>query len=237
MILKNIFIYKCDNFKRMLLRLRGKLIILIFLSAFIFTPIQIHAEEDHLIIRVIDANYPPSMPVYDRYNYTSFIFTLKYQIENPTQSSIKVTYGCSIFPYPRLKTNLVNKSLVVEQFTIIVFTSGEKFINPGVKNRSFEYIFDIYDYENKSLPHGTYELWFDYGYCSSVPVPVVTERMFIYVNETSIIYHFEFNNETRIVSSLDQTANPIFFPLAFFFLIIAICKFRKRRRISSLLHN
>jgi hypothetical protein len=166
----------------------------------IISPFQISAEEDYLIVRVIDADYPPSRAIYEELNLTTFSFTLDYQVENPTHSHIEVTYLCAPFPFPRLKANLLNKSLEVRQLFIVEWVMGEYIIAPGLKNDRYIFAFDIIGYKNRSLPQGKYELWFDFTNCSSVPVPVVTEKLIIHIAQTNISYYFEYNNDTRIVS-------------------------------------
>ena len=195
---------------------------------------QISAEEDYLVVRVVDANYPLKMRVFDDDNYTRFGITLDYQIENPTQSSIKVTYVCGPFPFPRFKTNLLNKSLEVEQLFIVEWIAGEHFINPGIRNKSQAFAFEISGHENKSLPRGNYEFWLDYTNCSYVPVIVVTEKMYLDVNETSITYYFDYNNESRVFSVPEQTNYQTPLIIISSFLVAVLIRRRNQRKVKKL---
>lgn len=195
------------------------------LLVFLFPTIPARAEDDFLIVRVIDASYPPSRAVYEELNLTTFSFTLDYQVENPTHSHIKVTYVCGLYPFPRLKTNLLNKSLEVRQLFIVEMVMGEHIIAPGIKNDRYIFAFDIIGYKNRSLPQGKYELWFDFTNCSSVPVPVVTEKLIIYIAQTNISYYFEYNNDTRIVSPrITLTAN--YLPFSFIIPLLVVMTFK-----------
>ncbi|NPD89560.1 MAG: hypothetical protein HGN29_12645 [Asgard group archaeon] len=192
-------------------------------------PKQSLSAEDHVSVRIIDADYPPKMRVYDEDNYTRFGITLDYQIENPTQESIKITYICAPFPFPRLNINLLNQSLKVEQLYIIELIAGERFISSGIRNDSQAFAFEIFGYTNMSLPQGTYELWLDYTNCSYVSVPVKTDKLIIDVTETSVTYYFDYNNEARIVypQQLINGANFLFVPTILALIIVYKVKRKK----------
>lgn len=228
MILNKIFNYKHENVKRMILRLRGKFIILIFLSSFILIPIQISAEEECIISRIVDAEYPPSIDVHKDRGHTSFTFTLKHQTVNPTSSPIDIHYVCSPLPFPYLRANLQNKNLTVEHALFLQWPDDILTIPPNDHiNKTCYIYFRIDNYFNESLPRGIYEMWFDYTNCSTSPVPVIIEKMYVDVTETSITYYFEFNNESRIVSSLEQTNNSLIFTSIFLILMSRLRKLKK----------
>ncbi|NPD90467.1 MAG: hypothetical protein HGN29_17270, partial [Asgard group archaeon] len=131
---------------------------------------------------------------------------LEQQTVNPTSSPITIPYVCSPLPFPYLRTNLRNKSLIVKHEFTFQWPIDELTLPPGYyRNRTKYVYFKVEDYLNKSLPLGTYEMWFDYTNCSFSPVPVVIEKMYVDVTETSVTYYFDYNDETRIVSSLQQS--------------------------------
>ena len=202
------------------------ILLLVFLSP---SPMQINAEEDYLIVRVVDADYPPSVKVQEDKHRTTFTFFIDYQTENPTSSPINVTYVCGPYPFPYLRTNLRDKSLKATHIFSVQWPAGETSIQPGFRNDSQYLSFRVENYVNESLPLGTYEMWFDYTNCSSSPVPVITEKMYIDVTETSVTYYFDYNDESRIVSSLQETNY-----LSIFFIIppisIAVSYMRWKQR-------
>jgi hypothetical protein len=205
MILNKIFNYEYNNVKRMIHNLRGKLIALIFISSFILIPIQTSAEEDYLIVRIVDVDSAPKPSKNIEQNLTLFTIFISYQTVNPTSSEIIIDYSCAPLPFPYLRTNLRDKNLKVRLRYYYQWIAGDTTIPPGTRNASKYFSFDVLDYVNTSLPLGTYEIWYDYTNCSSSPVPVITEKLYLDVTETSIIYYFDYNNETRIVSTLHQT--------------------------------
>ncbi|NPD87574.1 MAG: hypothetical protein HGN29_02555 [Asgard group archaeon] len=184
--------------------------------------LQINAEEEYLIVRVLDAEYPPRVRASEQGDYTLFSFTLQIQIENPTQSVIQGPYVCSPIPFPRLQTNLENKSLEVSATMVLEGTVGNLSIQPGNRNESKYFGIHVENYVNESLPLGVYELWFDFTNCSYVPVPVVTEKMFIFVTPSNITYYFEYNDETRVVSPSLQETNFSVSVFISFFIVVAI---------------
>ncbi|NPD89586.1 MAG: hypothetical protein HGN29_12775 [Asgard group archaeon] len=215
-------------------RLKWQLIALRILSITFYPSVKISAAEDYLIVRVVDASFPPLMGVDEKRNYTLFGFTVDYQIENPTQSWITIDFVCAPYPFPRLKTNLVNKTLEVYQAFSVEWVMGQHTFRPGIKKETYNFYFEIWYHLNKSLPLGRYELWFDYTNCSTCPVPVVTEKLIIDVSETTIIYFFEYNNDTRVVSPT-QTIEVADFEIPFYvfsllFLVRAYLKRKRRNR-------
>ena len=203
------------------------MILLVFLSP---RPIPTSAEEDYLIVRIVNAKYPPSVTLHKDYNSTSFEFVLSFQTINPTSSEIVVPYICAPFPFPYLRTNLRDKSLEVKLRFWVQWIAGDYAILPGTINESHFLSFEVFNYFNKSLPIGTYEMWFDYTNCSVSPVPVVIEKMYVDVTETSITYYFDYNNETRVVSSLQQTSSYSLSILGSFFLVLAVIINRKNKK-------
>jgi hypothetical protein len=231
--------------KRMFQGLRWKLIVLLLFSSIFTIPFQISAEEEYLIVRIIDAEYPPRSSVHKDENWTGFTFKITYQIENPTPSPIVISFVCGPYPFPYLRTKLQNSSLRVEQGIIIEWVLGEHSILPGRKNESYKFYFAIenhvsdslpigtyemwFDHVSDSLPIGTYEMWFDYTNCSSVPVPVVKEKLLIKVSESNVTYDFDYNSETRVVSTLEETSymKSIFASLIILVLIVKRTKRKK----------
>ena len=199
------------------------ILLLVFLSP---SPMQINAEEDYLIVRVVDADYPPSVKVQEDKHRTTFTFFIDYQTENPTSSPINVTYVCGPYPFPYLRTNLRDKSLKATHIFSVQWPAGETSIQPGFRNDSQYLSFRVENYVNESLPLGTYEIWFDYTNCSSSPVPVITEKLYLDVTETSVTFYFDYNNETRIVSSLEKTSHSL--PLYIFSSFVIAVLFRRR---------
>lgn len=209
-------------------KVKNKLILILIISTIII-PIYIgFAEDDYIIIRVVDANYPPKMRVNEEENYTRFGLDLHYQIENPTQSPVNVTYSCAPYPFPLMNIKLRNKSLEVKQLFIVEWVFGNKLINPGIRNNSIAIAFEIYGHTNLSLPQGNYEFWLDYTNCSYVLLPVITEKMYIDVTETNITYYFDYNDESRVVSSLQQTYYPE--SLLVFTFLFGVNVYRRRNR-------
>ncbi len=170
------------------------------------------SEEEYLIVRIMDADFPPSVGFHeeDSYNFTIFGTYVYLEYENPTSHDITGTYGCSPIPFPHLETNLENKSIELELVFIYEWPAGSLIITPGVHKKSFPFEMLILNYPEgkKTLPLGEYTLWFDFTNCSSVPVPVVTYRMFIDVTNTNITYHFEFTNRTEIYDVSTPTPTP-----------------------------
>ncbi|MHA1952417.1 MAG: hypothetical protein ACXAAM_00570 [Candidatus Heimdallarchaeaceae archaeon] len=216
--------------------LKWKLFTLLILSIILNQSVRISATEDYVIVRVMDASFPPLMGVDEERNYTLFGFTVDYQIENPTQSGITIDFVCGPFPFPRLKTNLVNKTLEVYQAFSVEWVAGQYIIRPGIKDETYSFYFEVHYHLNKSLPLGRYELWFDYTNCSTSPVPVVTEKLIIDVTETTIAYSFEYNNDTRVVSP-KQTIEVANFeiPLYVFSLLLLVRAYVIRNRKTRVL--
>ncbi len=163
-------------------------------------------------------------------NFTRFTAIIYYQTVNPTSSAINVDYTCAPLPFPYMRANLRDKSLKVRLKFYVQWIAGDTIILPSTRNASYSLSFEILDYINKSLPLGTYEMWFDYTNCSVSPVPVVTERLYIDVTETNITYYFDYNNETRVVSSLQQTSSFSFSILGSFFVVLVAIIYRKYKK-------
>jgi hypothetical protein len=202
---------------------------LFLICASSFVPTEVSADEVFVIIRIMDAQYPPTMNIYEDWNITRFGFNIEYQIENPTDTNVTISFLCAPFPFPRLQTRLVNKSLSVQQAFFVEWVAGEYTLRPGILNESYEFYFEVENHLKKSLPLGTYKIWFDYSNCSSCSVPVITEKLVINVSETNITYTFEYNNELHIVSSLNQTDYRKSFFVAFIFCFIILIYKRRRK--------
>jgi hypothetical protein len=203
-------------------RLKWNFVILIQLFIIIFTPIETLAEEDHLITRILEADYPPDVYVATKNPVTLFEFKVGIQIENPTQSDVEVNFVCTPLPFPQVNTTLKNNTLTVSQDAVFEWVVGEYFLPPGKIDMSASIAFWIEPYQNTSLPLGVYEFWFDYIFCGSVPVPVITEKMYVDVSETTVTYYFDYNNESRIVSPKPQETNFSVSILISFSLFVAI---------------
>ncbi|MHA1397677.1 MAG: hypothetical protein ACTSSF_08230 [Candidatus Heimdallarchaeaceae archaeon] len=207
---------------RMFQRLKWETEGLLLVFFIIFAPLQIYAEEEHLIVRIIDAEYPPDILMFNDSYQTLFEFRVQLQIENPTQSIIQGVYVCSPFPFPHLKANLENSSLNIELDVLFEWPIGNFSIPPGTENRSAYLDFWISPYQNQHLPTGEYEIWFDFTNCSYVPVPVITKKMFIYVTEINVTYLFEYNNELRVVFPKPQETDYNVAALATFILLVVL---------------
>lgn len=205
-------------------RLKWIVISLILTSFTILAPIQSYAEDEYLVVRIVDADYPPETYVHKDKDNTGFIINVHYQVENPTSSPIIIPYSCGPYPFPYIRINLRDKSLRVIRHYLIEWVAGETTLQPGYRNGSYMIYFVIENYVNESLPLGNYKFWFDYTNCSSSPVPVITEKLYLDVTENSVAYYFDYNNETRIVSSLQQTNYTIFFSSTSFLLLLVLCK-------------
>jgi len=190
---------------------------------------QNSSGEDYLIVRILDAEYPPRVYISDEGHFTLFDIEMQLQIENPTQSVINGTYVCSPYPFPHLKTNLRNKSIEVSVGVVYEWLVGSFYILPGIKNETADFGMTIYHYEDEHLPLGEYEIWFDYTNCSYVSVPVITEKMFINVSETNITYIFEFSSETHVFT-VERTNNAIMFIIASYFLLTMVIKLLNYRK-------
>ena len=204
---KNTYIRIFDSKIKMIRIKIWKIVLLLLISSVLFVPIKTHAEEVYLISRIIEAKYPPNIYVHKDRGYTGFLFVLEHQTENPSSTPITIPYICTPYLFPYLRTNLLNKNLTVNHIFFFQWPISELTIPPNyILNRTESIYLHIDDYYNKSLPLGIYEMWFDFTNCSNSPVPVVVEKLYIDVTETSITYYFDYNNTNHIVSSLEETA-------------------------------
>ncbi|MHA1954913.1 MAG: hypothetical protein ACW96U_13305 [Candidatus Heimdallarchaeaceae archaeon] len=226
---KNTQIVRYLDIIGMLRKVQSKLISVMIISTMILPVFQISADSDHLITRIVDADYPPRIRIDEEWNYTRFGFDIVYQIENPTQSDITIVYFSDPYPFPRLTTNLENKSLSVQQAFILETISGESIIHPGIKNETYIFYFEVDNYLNENLPVGRYDLWLDYTNTSVSPVPVVTEKLIIRVTRTNITYFFEYSEENRIVSTLQTTDYQFSFLFICLSLVIIYSVNKKKR--------
>ncbi|TFG10126.1 hypothetical protein EU534_01350, partial [Candidatus Heimdallarchaeota archaeon] len=91
---------------------RFKTIILITITLILLTkPLGILAEGDYIIVRVVDAEYPPLTGIFTESNQTMFEFDIQIEIENPTNSNVEASYVCAPFPYPVMSTVLDDKNI------------------------------------------------------------------------------------------------------------------------------
>ncbi|MHA2308702.1 MAG: hypothetical protein ACXABJ_05455 [Candidatus Heimdallarchaeaceae archaeon] len=204
------------------------LIVILFLtSLFISKPIEISAEENYLITRIIDAEFPPTIKVVEKTSVTGFSFNIDYQVVNPTQSNITISMGCDLYPYPHLDVNLKDKSLEVGLLVNYNWIVWQTDIPPGVWNDSYKFEFIVKEYVKAKLPKGNYTIWFDFTNCSFCPVPVITEKLVISVSSTKITYSFEYNNGTIEVESLRKKYYSVF--ILFIPIMISVIIFRMRK--------
>ncbi len=206
--------------------LKRKIIAFLFSSLILLGHINLCSGEEHLVVRIVDAEYPPYVRIYENENYTIFSIDVDLQIENPTESTFNLTFICSPIPYPHLESNLINKSLEVGTTILYEWIAGEGIIPPGTKNQSYDFTILIADYENKQLPLGEYTLWFDYTNCSYVSIPVITEKMHISVSETNITYYFECNNTTKTFT-IEKANYKLWFSISSIFLLVVGFRFLK----------
>ncbi len=193
----------------MVRKLKWLMLMLLFTSFILSRSIQAISEEEYLIVRIVDTEYPPSIRISDEGLYTSFEFLMNLQIENPTQSGINITYVCSPVPYPHLRTNLENKSLEIMLSVMIEGTIPHNYtFQPGIVNRTHYFTMVVLSYESEQLPFGEYEIWYDFTNCSYAYSPVVSEKMIIYVTESSVTYFYEFNNESEVVLTKSDLTTP-----------------------------
>ena len=180
---------------------------LIYITSFLLGINQeVIAEEDHLIVRVVAADYPVDSRVNSA--SSSFELSVSLEIENPFPSSARVDYECSLFPFPCMEVNLVNEELNCTPFLIIEWDSGVTYIPTGITEEDALVAFTISGYRNTQLPMGEYRFWFNYTACCTVSVPVICQAIIIKVSEMNISYAYEYNNQTDIVTTFENITNP-----------------------------
>jgi hypothetical protein len=194
----------------------------------------IMAEEDYLIVRIVKADYPPDIYVDEEYNLTFFAFTVYYEIENPTQSTIYMDYICSPIPFPWLETNLVNKNISASIGLGVEWVGGTYGYSPGIHEGNYDFTIEFEPYASEILPQGEYFLWFNFTDCCSVNVPVAVEKMHINSLENQIIYTYYHDNSTEVfdypkptnTTNETSTMNMV---VPFFLAILLVRKRRKLR--------
>ncbi len=184
------------------------IITLLSISFILHGSVQVQSDEENLVIRVVDASFPPETSIFEDENYSAFGFDISLQIENPTSSDIIVYYACGPYPFPYLEANLVDDSLEAELLFIIEWVEGSYSITPGIHDDFYRFVIIVDQYVNEYPPLGEYIIWFDYTNCSYVTVPVIIEKMRIYVLESRIVYIYEHNNETEIFFIPTTTSTP-----------------------------
>lgn len=185
------------------LQISKRIFILFLISSIALNSFDsVKAEEDYLIVRITDADFPPQVYIYEgveaEWAFVHIYCTI--EIENPTEENIPCSYGCLPTLYPHLEFELEEENNIVELSTVHAWPVGVYNITPGVHERTSlaELYVSNYTEEINYLPAGNYTLWYDYTNCSTVPVPVITYKMFINVNSTNISYSFEHTNSTKI---------------------------------------
>jgi len=174
------------------------IIVAVSLTTLMAIPVAIESQDEALTVSIIDADYPPFAFIHEDDNVTFYEIDLVYQVENPTDTDIRVDYACAPYPFPYLRTNLANKSIVVSLGYIIEWVEGTWFIPPGITNDTYIFAIIVEDYAEETLPVGEYSLWFDYTNCSIVPLPVIVEKLIITVTEDNITYFFEHDNREDV---------------------------------------
>jgi len=198
---------------RMIQKHSRRTIVFMFISLIIVGQIQLSsAEEEHLIVRIVDAKYPPifRFSEEDTFSYSIFTTYLSLEIENPTSHNITITYGCGPFPFPYLRWDLEDKNIELEHVFVIEWVEGTNDIPPGVRSKTYPIEILVFNYQEETLPRGEYTVWFDYTNCSSVPVPVVTYKILIKVTEFNVSYHFEYSDSTEVYT-IEKTSYGLVF--------------------------
>ncbi|MBY9000555.1 MAG: hypothetical protein KGD64_06555 [Candidatus Heimdallarchaeota archaeon] len=194
----------------------------------ILTP-QFSSGADNLIVRVVDVEYPPYILVSEEDNYTFWEFKAHIEIENPTSSIIEGSLVCSPVPYPHMEINLDNKSIDVTLTVLYEWPVHNFSIQPGIKTEIKNFVIIAFDYESEILPTGEYIIWFDYTNCSYIPVPVETEKMFIYASETNVTFYFECNDETKVYAIEHANYAPLAIFSVGFIVLVVIRKIKLHR--------
>ena len=101
------------------------------------------ADNDYLIVRIVDADYPPEIYIHEELNFTLFAFTVYYQIENPTQSTIYVDYICSPIPFPWLEANLIDDNITANLGFGVEWVGGSYECTPGIYEGSYAFTIEI----------------------------------------------------------------------------------------------
>jgi hypothetical protein len=197
-------------------------------SFFVSRPTEISGQENYLITRILDAEYPPKINVVEKTRVTVFSFNIDYQVENPTQSNFTISLGCDIYPYPHLDVNLKDKSLEVGLLVNRNWIVWERNITPGVSNDSYKFEFIVIDYVKDKLPKGEYTVWFDFTDCCLCSVPVIAEKLVISVSSTKITYSYEYNDETIEVDSLRGKYYSIFVLVIPIILVVVIIRMKRK---------
>jgi len=169
-------------------------IIFISLISLISIPATMDNQEESLIVSIIDANYPPLARESEDSNETYFQIDLVYQVENPTGHDVSVTFVCGPSPFPYLRANLENKSIEIYFGFVLEWVEGISIKPPGIYNKTFPFLIIVKDYREETLPVGEYSLWFDFTNCSTVPLPVIVEKLIIIVTDSNVTYFFEHDN-------------------------------------------
>jgi len=227
-----IFISSSSILILMFQSLKKKIFAFLFSSLILIGHINLCSGEEHLVVRIVDAEYPPNVRIYENGNYTLFSFDVDLQIENPTESTFNFTFVCTPIPFPHLESDLINKSLETETTVLYEWVAGEGLIPPGTKNQSYDFTILITNYENEQLPSGEYTLWFDYTFCSYVSIPVITEKMHIIVSESNITYFFEYNNNTKTFT-IEKTNYTLWFSISSIFLLVVGFRFLKSTKCKE----
>jgi len=223
-------------------RTKAVLIFSILVTLLVNKP-SVKAEENHLIVSIVDAKYPPLIVTDDINNFTLFSFEFQVQIENPTLSNIQVNYTNSLTPFPCHNISLENETLVVSAYFIIEWVAGSFYISPGTIEKKIHSTIKIDNYVQEYLPEGDYSFWFDYINTCSVLVPVTTEKILVQVSETEIIYFYEYNNQTEIFEQptpsntepipTDQTKSFGLYSIIILFAIVIIRAVPKKKKFSK----
>lgn len=190
-----------------MIKLRKQKYIAIILISLVFLLIENKqitvANEDYLVVRVVDAEFPYLYGIYPEANHTIYEFNIELEIENPTNSTITEQFVCGPHPYPQMEAILVDDSISALVLVNHEWVAGEYSYPPGISDKNTYFGMIVENYENARFPLGEYRIWYNFTYCSSIQVTVISQALIIKVTEANITFTYEYNNQTEIVSTID----------------------------------
>jgi len=167
---------------------------------------QVLADSDQMIVRVVDAEFPYIYGISPEANNTIYEFNIDLEFENLTNSTITEEFICGPHPYPQMEAILVDESISAQVLVNHEWVAGEYSYPPGISYKTTYFGMIVENYENPRFPLGEYRIWYNFTYCSSIQVPVISQALIIKVTELNITYTYEYNNQTEIVSSTDPSS-------------------------------
>jgi len=166
---------------------------------------EVSAEEEHIIVRIIDAEFPYIYGISPEANNTIYEFNIDLEFENLTNSTIVEQFVCGPHPYPHMEVSLVDESISALVLVNHEWVAGEYSYPPGISDKTTYFGMLVENYENARFPLGEYRVWYNFTYCSSIQVPVISQALIIKVTETNITFTYEYNNQTEIVSTIEPS--------------------------------